>query len=82
MFFACVSGGGGVDNGLLGISRIFQQPGLAIYTNEAWLFILMTFGLYFFGGIIQLQSDWSLSCDHGLGYASLCENTMNTRQKF
>ena len=22
------------------------------------------------GGIPQLQSDWSLSCDHGLDYAS------------
>ena len=33
LFFACVSGGG-EDNGLLGISRIFQQPDLAIYTND------------------------------------------------
>ena len=24
----------------------------------------------FFLGIPQLQSDWSLSCDHGLDYAS------------
>ena len=25
---------------------------------------------YFALGILQLQSDWSLSCDHGLDYAS------------
>ena len=25
-------------------------------------------------GIPQLQSEWSLSCDHRLDYASLCEN--------
>ena len=25
-------------------------------------------------GIPPLQSDWSLSCDHGLDYASCCEN--------
>ena len=28
-------------------------------------------------GIHQLQSDWSLSCDHGLDYASYCENNNN-----
>ena len=28
-------------------------------------------------GIPQLQSDWSLSCDHGLDYASYCENNNN-----
>ena len=28
-------------------------------------------------GIPQLQSDWSLSCDHGLDYASSCENNNN-----
>ena len=28
-------------------------------------------------GIPQLQSDWSLSCDHGLFYASSCENNNN-----
>ena len=28
-------------------------------------------------GIPQLQSDWSLSCDHGLDYASPCENNNN-----
>ena len=31
-------------------------------------------------GIPQLQSDWSLSCDHGLDYAS--ENNNNTTQLF
>ena len=30
-------------------------------------------------GIPQLQSDWSLSCDHGLDYASECEN--NNKKK-
>ena len=28
-------------------------------------------------GIPQLQSDWSLSCDYGLDYASYCENNSN-----
>ena len=34
-------------------------------------------------GIPQLQSDWSLSCNHGLRlyYASYCENNKNTNQK-
>ena len=32
----------------------------------------ITFGLFVFfpWGIPQLQGDWSLSCDHGLDYAS------------
>ena len=30
--------------------------------------------VFFPWGIPQRQSDWSLSCDHGLDYASLCEN--------
>ena len=30
--------------------------------------------VFFPWGIPQLQSDWSLSCDHGLDYASKCEN--------
>ena len=37
-------------------------------------------GLFVFlpWGIPQLhQSDWSLSCDHGLVYASSCENNNN-----
>ena len=30
----------------------------------------------------QLQSDWSLSCDHGgLDYASWCENNNNNNNK-
>ena len=39
-----------------------------------------TLGLFVFfpWGIPQLQSDWSLSCDHGLDYASLCENNNST----
>ena len=28
-------------------------------------------------GIPQLQSDWSLPCDHGLDYARQCENNSN-----
>ena len=28
-------------------------------------------------GVPQLQSDWSLSCDHGLDYGSYCENNNN-----
>ena len=31
--------------------------------------------VFFPWGIPQIQSDWSLSCDHGLDYASLCEHT-------
>ena len=30
--------------------------------------------VFFPWGIPQLQSDWSLSCDHGLDNASKCEN--------
>ena len=30
-------------------------------------------------GIPQLQSDWSLSCDHGLDYASERENKNNSK---
>ena len=30
-------------------------------------------------GIPQLQSDWSLSCDHGLDYASYVRTTTTTR---
>ena len=30
--------------------------------------------VFFRWGIPQLQRDWSLSCDHGLDYASQCEN--------
>ena len=38
-----------------------RVPPLVLYVFFAW-------------GIPQLQSDWSLSCDHGLDYASECEN--------
>ena len=40
-----------------------------------------TCGLFVFfpWGIPQLQSEWSLSCDHGLDYASECENNNNIR---
>ena len=30
-------------------------------------------------GILPLRSDWSLSCDHGLDYASCCEKTAMVR---
>ena len=36
------------------------------------------FVFFFLWGIPQLQSDWSLSCDHGLDYASKCEKTTTT----
>ena len=38
-----------------------------------------TFGLFVFfpWGIPQLQSCWSLSCDHGLDHGSYCENNNN-----
>ena len=32
-------------------------------------------------GIPRLQSDWSLSCDHGLDYASYCENINNNNNR-
>ena len=31
-------------------------------------------------GILQLQDDWSLPCDNGLDYASICENNNKNRQ--
>ena len=34
--------------------------------------------VFFPQGIPQLQSDWSLSCDHGLDYSSKCENNNRT----
>ena len=39
---------------------------------SAMMYACNTFGLvmFFLWGIPQLQSDWSLSCDHGLDYAS------------
>ena len=41
------------------------------------------FSLCFFpGGIPPLQSDWSLSCDHGLGCASSCENNNNNNNNW
>ena len=33
--------------------------------------------VFFPWGIPPLHSDWSLSCDHGLDYATECENTIN-----
>ena len=41
-----------------------------IYVYHLWF-------VFFLWGIAQLQSDRSLSCDHGLDYASLCENNNN-----
>ena len=42
-----------------------------------------TFGLCTFPlGIPQLQSDWNLSCDRGLDYASLCENNNNNSNNY
>ena len=39
------------------------------YISDTW-YVCATFSLCFFlGGMTQLQSDWSLSCDHGLDYA-------------
>ena len=63
VFCVCVTGGRGGVNGLLGISRIFQQPGLAIYMNDLCFCV-------FFWGVPQFQSDWRLSCDYGLDFAS------------
>ena len=39
---------------------------------SAMIYACATFGLFvfFYWGISQLQSDWSLSCDNGLDYAS------------
>ena len=37
---------------------------------SAVFYACTTFGLCFPWGIPQLQSDWSLSCDHGLDFAS------------
>ena len=43
----------------------------------------ISFGLFyffagvFFHGILPLQSDWSLSCDHGLDYARSYESNNN-----
>ena len=41
-----------------------------IYACTTFGFVLGVFPW----GIPPLQSAWSLSCDHGLNYASLCEN--------
>ena len=48
-----------------------------MFLAEAWIasaviYACTTFGLFvfFLWGIPQLQSDWSLSYDHGLDYAS------------
>ena len=35
--------------------------------------------VFFFWGIPQLQSDWNLSCDHAIDYASECENNNNNK---
>ena len=41
------------------------------------IYACTTFGLFVFfpWGIPQLQSDWSLSCDHGLDYARTTKTT-------
>ena len=43
------------------------------------IYACTTFGLFMFfpWGIVSFQSDWSLSCDHGLDYVSDCENNNN-----
>ena len=38
--------------------------------TSALIYACTTFRLSFPWGIPQLQSDWSLSCDHGLDFAS------------
>ena len=43
----------------------------------AVIYSCTTFGLCFPWGVFQLQSDGSLSCDHGLDDASSCENNNN-----
>ena len=48
---------------------------------SAVIYACTTFGLlvFFSWGIPQLQSDWSLSRDHGLDYGSYCRTMMTTR---
>ena len=56
-------GGGGEATAVLE-SRVY-------FNNQAWLFVIMTFGLFVFSwGISQLQSNWSLAFDHGLDNVS------------
>ena len=43
--------------------------------------LLVLFVLFFPWGIPPLQSDWSLSYDHGLHYASYCDNNNNNNNK-
>ena len=44
------------------------------------IYACTTFGLFvcFPRGIPQLQRDWSLSCNHGLDYASYVRTTTTT----
>ena len=53
------------------------------YIASAVIYACTIFGLFVFfpWGIPQLQSDWRLSCDHGLDYASRCENNNNNNEK-
>ena len=45
-----------------------------IYVYHLGLFV------FFPWDIPQLQSDWSLSCDHGLDHSSQCENNNNNNR--
>ena len=46
-----------------------------VYTRTTFVFLCVFSGL---GGIFPLQSDWSLSCDHGLDHASYCQSNTTT----
>ena len=48
------------------------------------IYVCTTFGLFvvFPWGILPRQSDLSLSCDHGLDYASYCESNNKADSRF
>ena len=56
--------------GLKGVGPLKTQN----YRNEGHCLELC---LIFSCGLLPLQSDWSLSCDPGLDYASKCDNNNN-----
>ena len=70
--------------GWLPISLFFVSGGgMNCVSCDICVYHLWKFGLFvFFPWIIpQLQSDCSLSCDHGLDYASYCENNNNNNPR-